>query len=348
MATRRKGHGSDDLGFYIGPQPNIRRASKPFPGGRRKSKARPQVTPAAARRVAHRAPEAVVRVTGSARGFAHLAAHLSYIHRHGKLEGETSDGSLVIGKDDVKALAREWFARREAGAGGRQQNAKDTVNIVLSMPAGTPRPAVTDAARLAAQRIFGERNDYVMVTHTDTPSPHVHLTVMARGRDGSRLNPNPGDLQGWRERFAEALREQGVEAEATPRDLRGVVRKSPSQAIWHIERRGAESTVRVQELREAISTVTGQLAAGERPWELATQKRQARVRTSWLTYADALERVGDSQSLLDAIAVRAFVAEMPEPVTRRELVERSVRRTLAERQPGERASPGDDAREKSE
>ena len=64
-----------------------------------------------------------------------------------------------------------------------------------------------------------------MVLHTfetdpdpnPSPHPHVHLTIKAAGLDGVRLNPRKADLQRWREGFAEALREHGIEATTTSR-----------------------------------------------------------------------------------------------------------------------------------
>lgn len=54
----------------------------------------------------------------------------------------------------------------------------------------------------------------------------VHLTVRALGDDGRRLNPKKGDLEFWRQGFAQALRDHGVAAEATPGPARGVTRKA--------------------------------------------------------------------------------------------------------------------------
>lgn len=328
----------DEPEFRIGPQPVLRRAARPSP---RKAKPKnpaksPTYSVGSMRRISHRAPEVVVRITGRTKGFKHIAAHLNYIHRHGKLEGQASDGSMVLGKDAVNDLAREWFYRRDVRPHGRQDRSSDTVNVVFSMPEGAPRDAVSAATRTAAERLFGERYDYVAVTHTDTAHPHVHVTVLARGRDGSRLNPGPDDIQRWREAFAEAVREQGVEAEASFRDIRGVVRKSVRQAIWHIAKK-EKSGYRADEVREAIATVTGQVEAGERPWEGATQKRQAAVRKQWIAYADQLDRLDDPQLAEDARAIRAFVSLMPEPITRREQLERSV---LINRESHERPEHG--------
>ena len=44
--------------------------------------------------------------------------------------------------------------------------------------------------------------------------------------DGVRLNPRKTDLRHWRETFAEKLREQSIDANATPGKARGVARKA--------------------------------------------------------------------------------------------------------------------------
>jgi hypothetical protein len=64
-------------------------------------------------------------------------------------------------------------------------------------------------------------------------NPHVHLCVKARGIDGIRINPRKDDLQRWRERFAERLREHGVEAEATRRAERFQPTPGKRQAVYH-------------------------------------------------------------------------------------------------------------------
>ena len=80
------------------------------------------------------------------------------------------------------------------------------------------------AAREFAKREFSN-HQYAMVLHTfetdpdphPARHPHVHLTVKTAGFDGTRLNPRKSDLQRWREGFAEALREQGIDATTTSR-----------------------------------------------------------------------------------------------------------------------------------
>lgn len=67
-----------------------------------------------------------------------------------------------------------------------------------------------------------DRQSYAFVRHTDAPNPHVHLVVRALGADGERFSPKKDDLISWRESFAGALREEGIEADATPRRVRGL------------------------------------------------------------------------------------------------------------------------------
>ena len=101
---------------------------------------------------------------------------------------------------------------------------RDAFHLVLSMPTRTDPLSVQRAARDFAKEEFAGYQ-YAMVLHTfetdpdphPSPHPHVHLTVKAAGLDGVRLNPRKADLQRWREGFAEALREHGIEATTTSR-----------------------------------------------------------------------------------------------------------------------------------
>jgi hypothetical protein len=99
------------------------------------------------------------------------------------------------------------------------------------MPEGTSPLGVKRAVSDFAAKEFGGELDghrYVMALHTyDTDPdpkpvkhPHVHLVVKAESRLGIRLNPRKADLQRWRDGFAKALNENGIEATSTPRQAR--------------------------------------------------------------------------------------------------------------------------------
>lgn len=246
-------------------------------------------------RVARRSPEVMVKITGFGRGGNHIQAHLSYITRNGRLELETGRGDILRDREAVRDLFGQWSD--DIDSSPRHKRQRDTMHLVLSMPEGTPETAVRNAARRYAKRVFGANHEYVFALHTDEPHPHVHLTVRMSGFDGSRLNPRKADLQTWRETFAREMRDQGIEAEATPRSARGVVRKAEKSVIRHIERGDDRRPPRVSRAKTArIREVAGELLAGVngqpiagRPWEARIRQRQQTVRDAWLDAASALE-----------------------------------------------------------
>jgi hypothetical protein len=190
-------------------------------------------------RTLRRAPEVMVKITNkapSAEGMGAVRRHLRYISRNGRIELEDQNGERIVGKDALHDLAKTW----QLGGWGIPETStrREVFNILLSMPPGTDRQAVRDAARDFAAIEFGDGRAYVFAAHDDEAHPHVHLSVQVRGLDGRRLNPRHKDLQRWRERFARELREHGVEAHATPRLVRGVTQRYPKQAVVHMKARG--------------------------------------------------------------------------------------------------------------
>lgn len=263
--------------------------------------------------VTARKPEVMVKVTGSARGRTGIREHLAYISRNGKLLAETSEGELIQGSEEMTILAREWWA---ASGQNRPSSARDTYNLVLSMPVGTDPEKVRDAARVFAREEFGGKHEYVFVLHTEdsdphknpAPQPHVHLTVRTLGLQGQYLNPKKADLQAWRERFAEQLRGRGVEAEATPRRARGVVQTNRGRKTEHM---GSRSRINRWNVEQAIKSLqTGDKAAGNEgaPWVEAGRKRRTDIRKAWGTIATALDGQGE---VALAVQVRAFLETMP-------------------------------------
>ncbi|KND61529.1 IncQ plasmid conjugative transfer DNA nicking endonuclease TraR [Candidatus Burkholderia verschuerenii] len=241
-------------------------------------------------RIASKAPEAMVKVTGRSRGGAdHLKSHLDYITRNGKLQAETQDGERITDRARLRDLHDDWLLANAAEQRGRPSpNATQSVAIILSMPPGTPPDRVEDAARTWARETLRGRYDYIFARHDDTKHPHVHVTVLAVGYDGKRLAPGPDDLQAWRERFARELRRLGVEAKATPRQARGVVRKAPKWPIAGIERRGVEPRVRRQERQAAEREAKAPKPPQPRDWSSDIQARQDSIRRAYLGHADEL------------------------------------------------------------
>ena len=189
-----------------------------------------------ARKLVKKTPEVMVKVSGNSKSMAKLTSHVDYISRNGKVEIEDQDGGTYSGKSAASGILEDWkdaqgIPQTDAEA-EEQGSPRQSLNIVLSMPAGTDRDALKNAARsFAEEAFFGHQ--WFMAEHRDTEQPHVHICVKIADEYGHRLNPRKDDLQLWREKFAEKLGEYGVEANATKRQARGKIRKSQSQAQYH-------------------------------------------------------------------------------------------------------------------
>jgi hypothetical protein len=264
-------------------------------------------------RIVARAPEAVVKLTGRSRGGpTHLKAHLDYITRNGKLHAETQDGEKISDRARLRALHDEWLLANAAEARGRSTpQATQSVAFILSMPPGTPPDRVEAAARTWARETFAGSHDWLMARHNDTSHPHVHITVRAVGYNGLRLAPGPAELQQWRERFARELRRLGVEAEATPRQSRGIIRKSTKTEIYQSERRGHELVFKMN--KEGVPKELPQ----REEWSRYIEARQASIAKAYLAHAAYLEDNSPQDRQL-ARDIRRFVAGAFVPVPRRQ------------------------------
>jgi type IV secretory pathway VirD2 relaxase len=236
------------------------RFDKPIAKGRKgrnisggEARSRPKKTPTLKARdklvlTVSKASEVMVKISGSGKDVKHIKAHLDYISRNGKLELEDERGNVYSGTAEVNELRDLWS---NSGYRIKPENGtkRETFNIVLSMPPGTDRDAVKNAARDFAAETFSE-HQYAFAAHEDEKHPHVHLSVKAVSLRGIRLNPRKADLQQWREQFADDLRSHGVQANATDRSLRGVTKKGLNQSVIHIDRGF------INGLRESLSNVT--------------------------------------------------------------------------------------------
>lgn len=314
------------LGIIIRVPPK-RKRHKPGSGGGA------DFTKARLRRMVRKAPEVMVKITGRCnKGFKHLREHLNYISRNGELVVESSDGGILYGRQAVGDTAHTWWGQRGVVPGSRRANSAETVNFMLSMPAGTDRDKFMDAARTFAAKAFGGNYDYLIAEHRDTDHTHVHLTVRARGHDGQRLNPRKYDLQMWREWLAQDLREKGIEAEATPRQARGVVKKSKGQAVTHLDMRG-ESRVQRAKVVDMVRQVMTKSEAGARPWEVAIAEKQSAIRQAWVQLADRFEREGGAGQAF-ARDIRQFVRDMPKVETERDAIRKAVESNIQQRDRG--------------
>lgn len=211
---------------------------------------------------AKKVPEVMVKISGSSRGMNKVKAHLEYISRNGKVELENENGEKIDGRESVRDLCDEW----KSGLYGipSEGSKREAFNIVLSMPPGTSRAGVRAAAKEFAKLQFGDNHQFVFAAHDDERHPHVHLCVKSLGFDGTRLNPRKADLQNWRERFAEKLRDHGIEANATPRFARGQAKNPARQKDIHMAKRTGRVVVAPS---RDVSPQTGRLRAATKAYE---------------------------------------------------------------------------------
>lgn len=260
-------------------------------------------------RIVRKAPEVVVKVTGRQRGGNHVKAHLDYIGRKGEVEIETRDGEILTTKEDVAERAAEWSDTLQ----WRSRPTVSSVSLIFSMPAGTDPEKVLGAVRALAHAELSDNHDYVMALHTDTPRPHVHLTVQAEGLDRTRFNPRPVQLNRFRERFARELRARSVAAEATPRRARGQGIAGSSMALVKLRARlRAEGSRQVTSAdrrtnEHAIAVARGQaalpafIARGTERWQ--------KIRVAYSQAAAALDATGAVEDRELASDVRGFLAK---------------------------------------
>lgn len=234
----------------------------------------------------------MVKITGNAKGEGGVALHLDYISRDGELKLETETGEVIKTEAGIKEIQNEWNSNR----GKVNKNTRETTNIILSMPFGTDEKGLGIAAREFAKKTFAHNYQYVFVLHNDSDgeNPHVHLTVKKLGYDNKRLHVKKGQPQEWRESFAEELRKQGIEAEATPRSVRGVVKKGINQAVKYIRVEKRESFTDKAKIKEVVNEYENKNSA-EKPWESKIKERQNIIRRGWLNQAKDLKEKGEGK-----------------------------------------------------
>jgi len=311
--------------------------NKPKPGMSPEAKAK-------LARIVSRAPEVMVKVSGRTRDGGHLREHMNYITRNGKVEAETDYG-VMKGKAAIDDLHADWADDEVIYRGQHQvRKAPLSVNMVLSMPPGVDREAFRNAVRDFVDAEIRPRADVMVAFHDDTMHPHAHVTVRGRQHDGRTFNPGKPVLEKYREQFASALRNRGIEAEATPRYARGRTLKADRQHIRHMRARGLMPRVDRSAIDEAFkerprspggaSGAARRAGQGtrSRPWETAAESRHMGVRA---VYSAAAKELANSTAMTDrqlALKVEEFVKAMPMPTFRQDLYRQALDRQIAERQ----------------
>jgi hypothetical protein len=263
-------------------------------------------------RTSRRVPEVVVRITGRQHGGGHVLANFAYISRlgHGpekELGLETSDGEILRDGRDMQILAQDW-QEWEMDGDARRKGAT-SISMILSMPTGTDPEKLKAAAVDFAKQEFANRS-WVAGLHVDRDHPHVHITIARRDLDGRRFHPNRDDLFRWRQRFAEKLRERGIEANATPTRARGLDPTHEHIAVQKMRDKGQVPRIDMSRVDRAQRLRDQGIAD---PVNLVLATRQATVRA---TYQRSITELSASPSLADQVVAQSletFVASMPEP-----------------------------------
>ena len=286
-------------------------------------------------RTVHRAPEVIVKVSGGANTVQGVAAHFRYVGRRGELEIETDDGERLMGKDvaarliddwdlDLDALRNNWASMERGG----RRNPKLVHNIILSMPSKMPPARLLAASRDFAREEFALKHRYAMVLHTDQAHPHVHLVVNAHNSDGGRLNIQKADLRRWREQFARHLRNHGLQANATPAQIRGRLSDHQKDGIYRASQRGESRVEWEREGRAFKGTTAGD--THQVPGLGRIVKTAEAVQHDWLMTRAELERQGLSRLAAD---VERFRQSLRIPLTRQERALTAINRGREERRP---------------
>jgi hypothetical protein len=286
-------------------------------------------------RTMHRAPEVMVKVSGGANTVQGVAAHFKYIGRRGELEIETDDGERLMGKEGAAQLVDDWDLDLDALRGnwasmerGGRRSPKLVHNIILSMPSNTPPARLLAASRDFAREEFALKHRYAMVLHTDQAHPHVHLVVSAHNSDGRRLNIQRADLRRWREQFARHLRNHGLEANATPAQLRGRLSDHQKDGIYWAAQRGESRVEWEREGRALKAATTGE--THQVPGLGRIIATAEGVRHDWLMTGIALESQGLGGLAAD---VERFRQSLNVSLTRQERAVTAITRGRAELPP---------------
>lgn len=228
--------------------------------------------------ISGKSPEVMVKVSSWSKGATTPRNHMDYITRNGELEAETNTGEILSGKRNSQAYVTAMLADSYY-KGRTSENTRVSMNMVLSMPGKGNEVGLKNAVRAFAQENFGANHQFAFVYHGDSANDHCHLMVKTKGFDGKQLRVGKADLEHYRQSFAQHLRDEGIEAAATPRYIRNVTKKAESQVVRHINNPKPEAgrAVRVanttrNQIAEAVSELSGK-EVREKPWEEAIKSK---------------------------------------------------------------------------
>ena len=272
-----------------------------------------------------RTPEVMVKIISQAKNrsagksMKNIRSTVDYISRDGEVAVFDEQGNQFSGKNEagIEGLS-SWRGIPESD--GKRREA---LHIVFSMPKPanltdvTPREEVTRAVRRFAEKEWAN-HQYVYAQHDDTEHAHTHVVLNMNPIEGTkRLNPRKADLQRWRERFAEQLREQGIEANATQRAARGVTKLPQKQSVIHINKRAIEkgtplANVTQRQEQAAVDELRGSVKS--QPFMGAIMEKRKQVLTEYAAVAKQLLMGSPDDKQLAGDVIK-FATSLPPPQT---------------------------------
>lgn len=274
-------------------------------------------------RMTRGAPQVMVKVVSRTKTAVQLRRHVDYISREGALELESDYGPLQD-KDEVAAVRESWMEHIEShDAVHSNRRAAVSVNLMLSMPAGTDRDAFKLAVRDFVESQFKGQHETLMAFHDDTEKPHAHIAVLSRDHKGKSLDANRDRLDQWRERFADHLNERGIEADASSRHARGVYVKGMHKHDVHRAQAGSLSKNMFAELRTVMDDHRAGRVPEPSPWKQASAAKNEAVRETLALAAIELMQSSDQKERDIGERVAAFAKGLREPSTRYDKLRRA-------------------------
>ncbi|MCZ0211403.1 relaxase/mobilization nuclease domain-containing protein, partial [Streptomyces sp. UMAF16] len=223
--------------------------------------------------VRKKAPEVMVKITGSSKGLATARNHIDYISRNGDVELITEQGEILAGNRAIRDY-KELLRLEQIP---ESSSKREFLHVIFSMPKDTQVSGLKEAVSNFCKEEFSNRR-YVMAFHDDTDHRHVHVCVGTRDierADEPRLSPRKSDLRTWRESFAAQLRDVGIEAAASPRNIRFNHKKGRNFVVDKIDSRGQSEVSKRMLTQEKLD------ARPVNPAQASMEKIRTKVLSNW-------------------------------------------------------------------
>jgi hypothetical protein len=278
-----------------------------------------------AKAIIRKAPEVMVKITGSSSGTDTVKHHIDYISRNGDVEIENERGDVV----DRKDLMQELKASQVPNESGK----REFLHVLFSMPPGTPE--LKESVREFCKEEFANRQ-YVIALHRDTDHVHCHVCVGTRDiyrANEPRLSPKKADLARWRQGFADKLRENGIDAAASERRHRFQYRRSEHPVVRQIRADNPESAVynqrrattrkapvapRIPTVMQALGEeIRAALRTGARPQNPAQNTLERNREEARRVWHAVEKRLAASDQIDMAAKVRNLLREAEKPIISR-------------------------------